>query len=414
VFAWLSVAQTGAALGVGLTAFAVAVHILERSHSTLAFGVASALGIVPSVLLAPAAGVLVDRWGATRALVVAGLSAAGCSAALAALLATGSDAPVPIGLLLAATAACVALQWPAWVKASTALVEPAQLGRASGWMQLGQAAQHVGSPAVAALLLIQLPPWGVVVCDAGLALASAGVALALALPPDPPARALAFAQELAGGWRWIRERRPLWAWQWYFAASFGTGAFLMLLSRPLLLSMSGVEAMGGALTAGGLGMVVGAVAAGLWGGPRRRATAILWIDGSASVWMLLTALAPSPALVAVTCFLFLVQYALANSLHQAMWQAQVPVEAQGRVFGVRRMVMWAGIPAGYVVAGAMSQWWDVRVVLALAAGARGLGCVIGAAWVPALRQADHMASAAGGVASAADGVAASVGDAAID
>ena len=57
-------------LGSGLSGFALGVYVYRLTGSATTLGVIFALGLLPSILAAPFAGSLVDRWGTRRALLV--------------------------------------------------------------------------------------------------------------------------------------------------------------------------------------------------------------------------------------------------------------------------------------------------------------------------------------------------------
>ena len=81
--------QSISLIGTWLTRVATSWLAYRLSHSALTLGLVSFAGLLPTFLLAPFAGVLVDRWNKHRVLVITQVSAAIQSAALAAFTLSG-------------------------------------------------------------------------------------------------------------------------------------------------------------------------------------------------------------------------------------------------------------------------------------------------------------------------------------
>ena len=73
------------------------------------------------------------------------------------------------------------------------------------------------------------------------------------------------------------------------------------------------------------------------------------------VAMLSAGAATTPMRVAVLGFVFLFGLAGIMAEEQAVWQVRVPVEAQGRVFALRRAITWASLPVSYALAGPLAD-----------------------------------------------------------
>ncbi len=107
-------------------------------------------------------------------------------------------------------------------------------------------------------------------------------------------------------------------------------------------------------------MAIGGVAGGIlmsaWGGFKRRVHGVLlgWILASIggammgvgqglTVWL--------PAAIFMTIFA-----ALINASNQAIWQAKVAPDVQGRVFSARRLIAWFTQPVAPVIAGTLADY----------------------------------------------------------
>ena len=76
-------------LGSGLTGFALSVHIFQKTGSASQLGVAMLATILPSLLISPLAGALVDRWDRRWVMIASDVGAALSTLAIWALLASG-------------------------------------------------------------------------------------------------------------------------------------------------------------------------------------------------------------------------------------------------------------------------------------------------------------------------------------
>jgi hypothetical protein len=105
---------------------------------------------------------------------------------------------------------------------------------------------------------------------------------------------------------------------------------------------------------------VGGVAAGLilatWGGLKRKVYGVVfgWLL-SALVGTLVLGLGRSLPIWLIGGFLSAFFGPVINSSNQAIWQAKIPPDLQGRVFGVRRLIAQIVGPLGYVIAAPLSD-----------------------------------------------------------
>jgi DHA3 family macrolide efflux protein-like MFS transporter len=93
-----------------------------------------------------------------------------------------------------------------------------------------------------------------------------------------------------------------------------------------------------------------------WGGPRRRIHGVLlgWsLSGLLGVAVLGTG--QSVPVWMVGCFLWGLFGPLIGGCNQAIWQAKVASDVQGRVFTARQFIAWMAMPVGQAVAGPLAD-----------------------------------------------------------
>ncbi len=182
-----------------------------------------------------------------------------------------------------------------------------------------------------------------------------------------------FTQELTGGWRYVVRRRGLLAIILATSALNFALAMVEVIATPLTLSMGAVSTLGLVMSAGGLGLLGGSVLTSLWGGFQRRTTGILGSFAVIGAFMVVLGLVPNPVFPAVGLFGIGLASAVLNAHWGSIVQAKVGLELQGRVFAANLMVSWLMVPAGFALAGPLTDW----VFEPLAAGAgmpgRGMG-----------------------------------------
>jgi MFS transporter, DHA3 family, macrolide efflux protein len=352
--------QVVSALGSSLTGFAVGVLIYQRTGSATRFALLALTTMLPGLLLYPFAGALVDRWDRRRAMIVSDVGA-GCSSLVLALLFWQDRLELwHIYLLLALGSAFGTLQWPAFSAATTLLVPREQLGRAAGLTQMGNAAADLLAPVVAGVLVVSIGLAGIVLIDFATFFVAVATLLCVRVPrAEPTAEGLAarssLMREAASGWTYIRQRPGLLSLLGLLAATNFSMGMMQVLMAPMVLSFASAAILGRVVSVAFFGMLSGSLLMSVWGGPARRVSGILVFLLLQGATLVVGGLWPSATLIAAAGFVFLFASPIILGCSQALWQAKVAPDLQGRVFAVRRMVAWSTLPLGYLVAGPLAD-----------------------------------------------------------
>lgn len=369
-------------LGSGLTSFALSVYIYQETGSATQLGVSMLSATLPSLLISPLAGVLVDRWDRRWVMLLSDTGAGLSTLLIWLLLRDGHLAVWHIYLANMANSVVGAFQRPAHMASTTLLVPKEQYGRAAGLTQLGAAVSQIVSPLLAGFLVGGIGIQGVILIDFGTYLVAA-LSLLLVRIPRPAVSGTeergrgTLLREAGYGLAYLRRRPGLMGLLFLFSFCNFTLGLYSVLFTPLVLSFATADALGSVLSAGGFGMLAGSLVMSGWGGTRRKVNSLMGALVLAGAFLGLAGLRPDPFLVGVAAFGFFFLLPIANGSSQAIWLAKVAPEVQGRVFATRAMMATMANPLAYLLAGPLVDHLFGPLMAADGALGDSVGAVMG-------------------------------------
>ena len=359
-FIWLWLSQLLSLFGTAMTRFAVMIWAYQQTGQVTTLALMGFFNAGAYVLASPLAGVVSDRWNRKWVLALADLGAGIVTSGLLALYLAGRMQIWHLYLAGVLTNALGAFQEPALSASVSLLVPPGQLTRANGLLSLAYDGSNMFAPALAGALLAPLGVSGIMTIDVTTCLVAVVLVLAMRLvrPPESEAGKAArghIRSEMSFGFRYIGRHPGLLGILLIFSGVNLSAAITYFGVLPaMILARSGGDelALGTVQSMLGIGGVVGGVLLSLWGGPKNRLrgflipTALTFLLGdflfavgrSLPVWL-------AAAFVSAVFIPFI----LAN--YDAIWQARVPLDIQGRVFSAKNMVQIGSMPFGYLLAG---------------------------------------------------------------
>lgn len=379
--------------GSALVQFALVWYLTQETGSATVLATASIIAMLPQVLMGPFVGALVDRSNRRLVMIVADSAVALVTALLA--LAFWLDAVQlwHIYLALALRSAGGAFHWPAMSAATALMVPKEHLPRVAGARQTLQGMLGIVAPPTGAALITVLPTAGVLMIDVVTAAFAVLPLLFIALPEPERVRDAA-QQQTTSYWQDLREGlRYVASWP----GLLGLGLIAVLINfllapvgslMPLLVTRHfglGALELGLTDTLWGVGMILGGLLLGAWGGFKRRiATSLLGIVG-VGLSVILVGLAPANLfwLALTGMALSGVTQVLANGPLEAIMQSIVRPEMQGRVMALLGSVATAMMPLSLALAGPFSDAFGIRAWYWLGGG---LSLLMGLAgfFVPAI------------------------------
>jgi len=155
------------------------------------------------------------------------------------------------------------------------------------------------------------------------------------------------------GFQYIWRRPSLFALQLiFFMGNFFAMLFFVTLPAMILARTDGNEfAFGTIQAAGAIGAVIGALLMSAWGGPKRLIHGVLtgWLlSGLLGITLMGLGQAIPVWIAASMMGLFFVP--IINGSNQAIWQAKVAPDVQGRVFSIRRLIAAGTTPLAALIA----------------------------------------------------------------
>lgn len=342
--------------GLALAMYSLGVYVYYLSHSSMMFGIALALPILPFIVASPFAGPLVDRWGPRRALVVANALGILNLAVLTLLQVTDTFSAGRIMLFLYVAAGLKALHLAAFAAAVPFVVPKGGLGRANGTRMFLTASGAVVGPVVATPLLTALGFYGVILmgCVSFLVgIGSLGAVPMRGLPPREAreTRGMNLLAEFWEVWRYVTARRGLVALMLLFGViNFGIGT-AELLTTQLTLSFASQGALNTVLLSGAAGVAAGTLLMTVWGRPRRRTTGVFGYSLLFAAAMVAGSLRPSVPLLAVAAFLFLGSTPIIIGTIQTLWQVKVEPRLLGRMAALADLFTDVPYSIGNVLSG---------------------------------------------------------------
>ncbi len=347
-------------VGTSLTHFALSIWVYQETGSATKLSFVLLASQLPQIVFTPIAGALVDRWDRRWAMIVADSGAGIGTLIIAALLFTDNLELWHLYLALGFSGIFQAFQWPAYSAATTLLVSKEQYGRAAGMIQMAEAVGQVIAPAIAGAVLAFGGLDAVIFIDVVSFLVAVMTLVVVRFPRPTESRAGAAARgsllaEARFGWTYIRERHGLLALLAYFSSVNLVFGFVGVLVFPLILGFADEVAMGNAFTAAGVGMVLGSVLMSVWGGPKKKVYGVLGGDLILGIALVMWGSRPSlvPIVIGGVVAFFVIP--IANGSSQAIWQAKVEPDVQGRVFAVRRVLAQAAGPLAMLMAGPLAD-----------------------------------------------------------
>jgi MFS transporter, DHA3 family, macrolide efflux protein len=352
---WLG--QLVSLLGTSMTGFALPIWVFGQTDRVQELALVGLAFTLPLILLSPVVGAIVDRYDRKLMMMLSDLAAGLMTILIFVLVSTDSLEIWHLYITSAVSGAFQTFQWPAYSAAISVMIPKQQYARAHGMLSLAESGSHIFAPLLAGAMLGIIGLRGILLVDIITFLFAVGTLLFVAIP-NPPRTAEGAAgqgsllRESAYGFQYIFARPSLLGLQLGFLAGnfFATMAFVTLPALILARTNQNELVFGTAMAIGAIGGVAGGLLMSTWGGPRRLVHGVLAGWALSGLSMVVVGFGRGLPVWAAGLFLGSLLGPIINGSNQAIWQAKVAPDVQGRVFSVRRLIAWVTAPLAQLAA----------------------------------------------------------------
>lgn len=357
-------------------------YLTDTTGSAMVLSIAAMVGFLPQAILGTIIGALVDRWNRKWVMIGADLIIMAGGVVLA-ILAISAHVPVwVVMVILFVRSIGTAFHSPALSAVTPLMVPENQLTKCSGYTQSLQSVSLIISPAMAGFLYARWNLNTVIALDVLGTLVACITVLMVVIPKQktkPDTVHTSIIAESKAGYRIVKENQGLFTLLWI-------GAMYCFIYMPIsaLFPLMSMRYFRGTTTHASLveiffavGMLVGGLVLGAWGGFRKRYISIVLSLALMGAALTLVGSLPTTGFVIfVICCIFMGFSApFYSGVQMALFQEKIPAEYLGRVFGLLGSVLSLSMPFGLIISGifadrvGINRWFSLSGIFILALAA---------------------------------------------
>ncbi len=362
------IGQAISLIGSSLVQFALIWWLTEKTHSATVLATSSLMVFLPNALLAPFAGVVVDRYSRRVLMILSDALVAIATLCLAILFLLGHTEILYIYIVLFLRAVGENFQFPA-MRASTSLMVPeSHLSKVAGYNQILGNVLRIGPPPIGAILINALPLQNVLMIDVLTALLGI-TPLFFVFIPQPnqtsnPTLSFSLLSDLKSGMRYIISMRGF----LHIIVMMSILNFLLDPAFSLMPILVQKHFEGGAMqfarvrSAASIGGLASGLIFSVWIIRRKVLTSMLGVAG-VGLGCLMMGFAPSTALwlAILGSFMISIMMGISEAPMGALLQARIAPDMQGRVFSTMGSLMTLLSPLGLLIAGPLADHAGVQI-----------------------------------------------------
>ncbi|MFQ5907642.1 MAG: MFS transporter [Thermoplasmata archaeon] len=360
---WLG--QSVSLIGSGISTIAVIWWVFLVTGSTILLAAVALASTIPRVVVGPFAGAYVDRWDRRKTMAVIDAVAGGATVVVALTLAANAleiwhlyafGVIVGFGTIFHSTALLASVP---------NIVHPEQLSRGNSLMQLSHSVSGVVGPAVGGVLVVIVDVAPALLIDAGTFFFASATLLLLAFPSPRSTTKKTIAADIVEGFGFLRRRPAL-------LTLLGLFAFINFFFIPLFILLPVVATAILGLGVAGFGFLQSSLFAGLLVGgllfaavKLRRHFGLYIAVAIVGLGLFYVLFGWSSVLVFSILSLAGIGFsvALASVSSSTIFQREVPLELQGRVFSARAVLAQGLQPIALATVGILAASLGVQTLL---------------------------------------------------
>ena len=357
------VGQLVSLLGTSMTNFALTIWAFEQTGRATDLALIGFFFMVPLLIVSPMAGAIVDRNDRKFMMMVSDLASGVVTIIVLILFATGLLEVWHLYITAAISGTFQTFQWPAYSAAISTMLPKEQYARANGMISLAESGSGIFAPVLAGALLSFFGLNAVFAIDIVTFIVAIGALLVVNIPNPKRTEAGAESQgsiwkESAYGFRYILARPSLLGLQLLFFGTNFMNALGFTVFAPMILARTGSNELifGSVQSVTAVGGVAGGLLMSAWGGPKRLVHGVVFGWVITGIAQSVFGMGQALPIWAVAGFFLAVTGPIINGSNQAIWQAKVAPDVQGRVFAIRRLIAWVSAPIAQLIAGPLADF----------------------------------------------------------
>lgn len=345
-------------IGSGLTDFGLAIYILKLTGSVGATGIIASCAFLPAILLAPAGGVLADRYD-RRLMMILGELLSGL-ALLICLAAVISPQPSLMVICIGVGISSIfsALTEPAFKATITDLLPEEDFVRAGGMVQLAGSAKLLISPVLAGLLLQVTTVSTLIILDMVtffttvliIALVRKGL-----VSKKSAVTGSGFFSEMSAGIIAVRRKKGNVTMIIVITIATFCLGFVQMLSKPLILAIAGDRELGILSTVIAMGMMVGSIGISMIKQPKSYLRMLSIGLFGCGVFFALIGISENLLLIAGFGFMMFVFMPAIQIGAEVLIRTNLDNSVQGRAFGLIGLITQMGYILSFLAVGILAD-----------------------------------------------------------
>ncbi len=358
VFLIIWAGQLLSRIGSGISAFALGVYLLQKTGSTSSYSFLLLAAFLPAVMLAPVGGVIADRKDRKQMMAVGDLGSSLGIFFVVVMLLLYPKEHWPIYLGVAISSLFAALQSPAFKASITEILDKKAYAKASGLIQLTEAAQYLLAPFVAAFLLTKFSILIILLIDMLTFLAAA---LSVILIRKGVGRGgeksttTTFRKDLTEGMRYLAGNKVVLQLLYLtVVVTFLTG-ILQSLFVPIVLAISDTATLGTVQSIAASGMLFSSLLIGISSKRYDQTRVLSFALLFASIFYTLIGASTNTVLITCTAFCFFFTLPFVNSSLEVLFRQNIDNKMQGRIWSLISFISQIGMLMAFFIAGPLAD-----------------------------------------------------------
>lgn len=349
--------------GSSLTSFGLSVWVYQQTGSPSQFGFIIAAAFIPIILLSPIAGTIVDRYDRRKVMLFGDLLGGLSSVAITILYLSGLLEIWHIFVAILIGSAGMAFQIPAYSALIPQMVKKEYLLKANGLVSLAEGIAQLIAPAIAGLILSAVGFGTILVIDSitlGIALVcllrakiiTPRLVTEVVIHDKPSINIYSFFDSI----RYLWHKPALLILLLLFATNnFIFGVILTLLA-PYMLGFANPQLYGLVLSIGTAGMVASSFLI-ISTSQKIKNSIVLILIFNGILGFAISFIGTVPNLVFITIGLFIAFFCIPfiDTPGKTIVQNAVPQRMHGRIFALRNLLEYSGIPFGAIISGILAE-----------------------------------------------------------